>query len=822
MADIPFLSGLFEKLEDYQREVVDDKMKGHGLRTANDLLTLGGRTPVTGYDPLSQVVRGLVPQDRHLKYANGVGMTGKAWVDEVYKDSPWQDFAASLLVDPSNLIGLGLPGKVATALPAGSKLAKGLSMANKVDQLPGQVTGKTLGFVGDLGRGALKTTADAVTPHIPQHPLLDKFGAGIDKGMSAWREQALLSPAFHVNNWLGNVALPAQKGEWGAARAAALGPITGRNRQVTDVLGKLGNHRAPLSYGSGTPPPIDPASFNARWGDNMQKLGREANVNNPFSGPSVARDLPDTVGPVNFARDKYAGLSEASKRFGQERIEGPGLDQAFQEAFGPAFKQTADEFYKDLQRVRVNGKRPKEAQAAIDAFKASRGQMSPDDLREILNPGTRARRAARAGQPYTPPTGPVTTNWKTELVKNWEDRVIGSVEAGTKKSTDIFFDYTADNPIDKIGQKALAFHRFGINNLPKSLAAAGARPVNANIPTEYYRASDDYNENKGLPRGFHGQMPIGQKTDRGQLTFDPMGKLPLGALVKSATRPSSPMDDKGSWVGELADDLKDVGLGLNPFIDALLTVSGQHGRSFAPGFLRASQPVNGVASELLDRPVDIEGFPKELMGNAQEHFTGQQPFPYQEYLLRKRQAELKALGKDPSQAGSQLGDQMGLEGMAGFIGIPGLKLLTPEEEQIRKDAKLAKALALSTGQPASQHNPTARAYTDLDPRDAMVRSWDKLSADERQRLFRDPEVRDQLTESWNFEKLSAAEKAQLLRDPEFRDKLLGTLSTQLHSSGTKKASHPNPVIARGQAAAARKRAYTAPTLAEMQGSDRKR
>lgn len=104
----------------------------------------------------------------------------------------------------------------------------------------------------------------------------------------------------------------------------------------------------------------------------------------------------------------------------------------------------------------------------------------------------------------------------------------------------------------------------------------------------------------------------------------------------------------------------------------------------------------------------------------------------------------------------------------------------------------------------------------------MVRSWDKLSADERQRLFRDPEVRDQLTESWNFEKLSAAEKAQLLRDPEFRDKLLGTLSTQLHSSGTKKASHPNPVIARGQAAAARKRAYTAPTLAEMQGSDRKR
>ena len=45
---------------------------------------------------------------------------------------------------------------------------------------------------------------------------------------------------------------------------------------------------------------------------------------------------------------------------------------------------------------------------------------------------------------------------------------------------------------------------------------------------------------------------------------------------------------------------------------------------------------------------------------------------------------------------------------------------------------------------AYRANPTAGAYTDLDPRDEQVRNWSKLSADERQRLLRDPEVRDEL------------------------------------------------------------------------------
>jgi hypothetical protein len=176
---------------------------------------------------------------------------------------------------------------------------------------------------------------------------------------------------------------------------------------------------------------------------------------------------------------------------------------------------------------------------------------------------------------------------------------------------------------------------------------------------------------------------------------------------------------------------------------------------------------------MLGRPVDIEGGPKELLGNAQEALTGQRPFPYQEYLLRKRQAELKALGKDPSQAGSNVGRQMALEGLAGFVGIPGLKLLTPEEQAIRKNAQLAQAYKLAGNTPGYRANPTAGAYAALDPRDEQVANWDKLSAVERQRLLRDPEVRDQL---------------------------LDKLAMQLHNGSQQRAANPFIGRAQGQGA----------------------
>lgn len=107
------------------------------------------------------------------------------------------------------------------------------------------------------------------------------------------------------------------------------------------------------------------------------------------------------------------------------------------------------------------------------------------------------------------------------------------------------------------------------------------------------------------------------------------------------------------------------------------------------------------------------------------------------------------------------------EGLAGFIGIPGLKQLTPEEQTIRQNSALAKAYSLVGNQPGYKANPTARTYADLDPRDEQVANWNTLSASERQRLLRDPEVRDQL---------------------------LDKLALQLHNTQGKGKSNPNPFM----------------------------
>jgi len=178
--------------------------------------------------------------------------------------------------------------------------------------------------------------------------------------------------------------------------------------------------------------------------------------------------------------------------------------------------------------------------------------------------------------------------------------------------------------------------------------------------------------------------------------------------------------------------------------------------------------------------------------------TGQQPFPYQEYLLRKRQAELKALGKDPSQAGVDVGYQMADEGLAGFMGVPGLKYLSPEEQTIRHNQKLAQAYKLAGNQEGYRANPTAGAYAVLDPRDEQIANWDKQSADVRQRLLRDPEVRDQL---------------------------LDKLAMQLHNTGSASASrNPNPLVssASRNGKAGRYSQQAADIVARMKAQDGKR
>ena len=62
-------------------------------------------------------------------------------------------------------------------------------------------------------------------------------------------------------------------------------------------------------------------------------------------------------------------------------------------------------------------------------------------------------------------------------IKNWEDRIISSMEAGTKNSTGTFFDYTADNPIDKLGQNTMRSTGSRSTTCPSRCSRLAKNPV---------------------------------------------------------------------------------------------------------------------------------------------------------------------------------------------------------------------------------------------------------------------------------------------------------------------------------------------------------
>lgn len=679
MPEIPVLSGIFDKLDEWQRQVTQDKVIGHGLKTYYDIASLGGRIPVSsgGIDPISNLASMIPLEDYQSAHAQG--LSGKAWVDEAYKNSPWQKVVAGAVLDPMNLVGMGLPTKALTILPAASKLATPLRMAEAADKLPGALSKPVMDVAGWGATKAFEGVNAAARP-VGRSFAKNFPGAaqGADDVMKAWREQALMSPGYHVRNAAENVMRPIiDSGDWETARETVKGMFTGRNK-FDDIAPRLGLDKDPAvlkAIGQ------DPSMMGADSVYRKFQFQPKPLTPPPPMGTATTQPLSGVQKVVNATTDRIADASVFNRRVGTH-VEGSARKAAIANEYERAIGQGASH------------------QQAVDS----------------------------------------------------------AIEYADK----LFFDYgKTTGAVDNVAKNLFAFHKFGVQNLPAQMRSAGARPAVLNVPAEYYEVSDEYNKRRGLSSRMHGELPLGNTG----FNINPMQWSSVGQIAGAATQRTA-NDDEGTVIGQAADLGNSLGLGLNPFLDALLTVTGQHGRSFAPGFLRASQPVNGILSSTLGRPVDIEGVPKELLGNLQEALTGQQPFPYQEYLLRKRQAELKALGKDPSQAGADVGHQMADEGLASFMGVPGLKYLSPEEQTIRQNQQLAQAYKLAGNQEGYRANPTAGAYAALDPRDEQIANWDKQSADVRQRLLRDPEVRDQL---------------------------LDKLAMQLHNTGSA-SRNPNPLV----------------------------
>jgi hypothetical protein len=770
MVDIPLLGWGFDRLNDWGENVVDDKMLGHGLRTLRNISNMPGLNVVPGVGVATAIANNplVAPSSADADKATSAGLTGKNWVDAAYKNSPWQHFGASMLFDPLNLVGVGLPAKALTGVSAGSKLYKALKVADTIDKVPGMMSKPVMDVAGKIAGAGLRGTADALAPHAASfataHPDITNAISNVNRG---WREQALLSPGYHIRNANENLLRPLlETGDTKTTKETLRGMFTGRNRfddiapthgfnTDVDIQKSIGQDPTGLAHGKSVFRKVD---FGPKTAPGAVRLdlptgGALGSNHGEMFGPA-GRTLSGRPGyqainlhgnPVNLgdtASFRSGPLNAAGKRTGQTRGKIVEIsDNPLTGNPGITIERNGNTYTFDpgnlLDHKPGAGWAPGAPgpgntfqQAGNWAAGKVAGGMETNAL-----VGSHIEGAARKAA--------IATEYERALARG--ATADQAKQSALKYADDLFFNYS-DNPggVDELGRNLFAFHKFGMHNIPSQLRTAGKRPGMLNVPSEWYRVSDEYNNQQGLPSRFHGELPIGNTG----MHINPMNLWSVGQLVGAGTKHGL-QEEEGTPLGQTADMAQGIGLGLNPFIDALLTVTGQHGRSFAPSFLRASQPVNGVLSAITGKPVDIEGYPKEFLGKVQEELTGQQPFPYQQYLLNKRRAELKAFDGNPSQAGRDVGNQMALEGLAGFMGVPGLKLLTPEERDIRQNAALAKAYKLAGNTQGYRANPTARTYADLDPRDQKIANWENLSAAERQRLFRDPEVQFQL-----FDKLA--------------------------------------------------------------------
>lgn len=114
---IPVLSGVLDGAEWWQRNVAEGLLgNAIGDKGVRDALRLG-------------ITRYLLPDEE--KFANvRPGMSPSQVVDTAYADDPWRRFAATTLTDPLTYVGMGIPGRIAGALPAASKAATALRALN--------------------------------------------------------------------------------------------------------------------------------------------------------------------------------------------------------------------------------------------------------------------------------------------------------------------------------------------------------------------------------------------------------------------------------------------------------------------------------------------------------------------------------------------------------------------------------------------------------------------------------------------------------------------------------------------------------------------
>lgn len=399
--------------------------------------------------------------------------------------------------------------------------------------------------------------------------------------LRAWREQALLTPRYHLQNILDS-----------SVKAALYGINPVRGRSAFTIAEKLG---------------IEIPS-SVLW--RPQTLIWEE-----FASPETASALGQLLG--RLSRRVGAGADKLI-RFNRQMAQ--TVESAFRSAtwVSEMLRQLkeARPLFDDMVRQTLGSQRARRVISWMDA--AEHGVLfSTQDLAEAV------RRAGGSAEEAA------------EIAAAWGRLVGEASQKGEDLAKKIFFDYGDERNIEKwLGIRAWApFHFWATRNIPFYLETLGQHPWLLRAWESYHQISEDERKRLGLPARFTDTMPVpllGFLFGPGTAYANPLVALSIADQLKYRYVP-----DDAPLLVRIQEQASRFGLGLAPWVEIPLGVAGLLGEEWEPmRLLRHSGLVAQATGVDIEEPIRegirrLRGQPKTLTGSA-----------YTDYLVRKRLMEM--------------------------------------------------------------------------------------------------------------------------------------------------------------------------------------
>jgi hypothetical protein len=504
-------------------------------------------------------------------------------------------------------------------------------------------------------------------------------GSTLAKVNNVFREQALLSPRYHVNNLADQAIKSAQEGiaPWltGSKLPEALnawGQLASEGQQTLAQGGKVSMF-SPLSQSS-------KAFMQATKVDNRV-------VDAQFAGQGLAALHAFDA----FTKGLSGKLGDANRQVASF-YEWIGRTSAFVQGKEQVLQSSLPYFADRVRQVAGDDA----AQAVMD----TRGYMDAGKLASILGDGV-------AGQA------------RATLLGEWNRLLKMGDDAGTSLATRIHFDYRNTTNLDDLMGQVMLFHVFATRNLvyyPRFLAE---HPWTSVIFTNWIKQSEEDRSKGRAPERFLGEVAAPQQFSnllgaffgqQGEIFYNPLQYVSIAQQLLPLARQIAKPQPGQTPVGALLEGQQNIGLGFAPGQRFVLDATGALGESDSRSYLTPAQPLNAGAALLQGSGVLPMGRPfgdrsqtlnfdvvQLAADKAIEWIRGQKPFDPATYAVQKRlreqpieQGQLPFPGRQPSadavqQAAQGAARESGVLSGLGYLGLnPGLKQFPTAEATVRQ------------------------------------------------------------------------------------------------------------------------------------------